>query len=239
MHEFGEKYSYQGVEFTVLFEDNHLLVVSKQSGDLTQPDPSGNTALEDAAKAYLRDRYNKTGEAFLGVVHRIDRPVSGVVVLAKTSKALSRLNEQLREGGFKKEYLAIVENRPPRNSDRLEGYIARNGKLNKSYVLDTEKQGAKKAVLEYSLIGESDRYFLLRVNLLTGRHHQIRAQLSHLGCPIRGDVKYGARRSLPSGGISLHSHTLTLLHPTLKTPQTIIAPPPTETDKLWKEFNIQ
>lgn len=198
----------------VLFEDNHLLVVGKPSGQLVQPDPSkAPGSVEDEAKAYLKEKYAKPGAVFVGVVHRIDRRVSGVVVLAKTSKALARLNEQLREGGFEKSYLAVVEAAPPKERDRLVHYLTRDQKTNKSYVSAAEKEGAKRAELAYELIARSDRYWLLKVQLVTGRHHQIRAQLASIGCPIKGDVKYGARRSNADGSICLHSHTLCLAHP--------------------------
>ncbi|MEF9950792.1 MAG: RNA pseudouridine synthase [Mucinivorans sp.] len=218
----------------IIFEDNHLLVVNKRAGDLVQPDPSGTPGLEQEAKAYLKEKYNKKGDVFLGVVHRIDRPVSGVVVLAKTSKALVRLNEQLRDGGFEKTYLAIVENCPPKEHDTLRHYIWRNEKTNKSYASTQEKKNSKEALLEYNLLGASDRYFLLSIKLLTGRHHQIRAQLSALGSPIKGDLKYGARRSNIDGSISLHSHTLTLTHPVSKERITFTAPRPTSNP--WGAF---
>lgn len=210
----------------IIYEDNHLLVVNKRSGDLVQPDPSGTPGLEQAAKEYLREKYNKKGDVFLGVVHRIDRPVSGVVVLAKTSKALARLNEQLRGGGFDKSYLAIVEKRPAADSGTLRHYITRNEKTNKSYASTEAKKDSKEALLEYELRGVSEHYFLLSIKLLTGRHHQIRAQLSAIGCPIRGDLKYGARRSNSDGSISLHSHTLSLEHPVSHERITFSALPP-------------
>ncbi len=219
----------------VLYEDNHIIVVNKRSGDLVQPDPQGTPGLEQAVKEYLRVKYNKPGEAFLGVVHRIDRPVSGAVLFAKTSKALSRLNEQLRNGGFNKQYLAIVENKPQKSEDMLTGYISRNTKINKSFVTREEKRDSKLAKLKYRLAAASENYFLLSVELLTGRHHQIRAQLSTMGCSIRGDVKYGARRSLPNGGISLHSYSLEFVHPVTKEKIKVTAPVDTS-DNLWKEF---
>lgn len=217
----------------ILFEDNHLLVVNKRVGELVQPDPSGSTALETEAKEYLRVKYNKPGEAFIGVVHRIDRPVSGVVILAKTSKALIRLNEQLRDKGFKKEYLAVVANCPTPTSDHLKGYITRNSKINKSLLsYAPQSKESKLAELKYELVGSSTNYHILKVELLTGRHHQIRAQLSAIGCPIKGDLKYGAKRSNPNGGISLHSYKLTFTHPVTKELITITAPLPTE----WNIF---
>lgn len=218
----------------IIFEDNHLLVVNKRSGELVQPDPQGTAGIEQMAKEYLRQKYNKKGEVFLGVVHRIDRPVSGVVVLAKTSKALVRLNEQLREGGFTKSYMAVVESRPPQQCDRLIHFISRNEKTNKSYASLESTRNSKEAILEYEWVGSSDRYFLLSVKLLTGRHHQIRAQLSAIGCPIKGDLKYGARRSNPDGSISLHSHTLSLAHPVSKEYMTFVAPLPNGNP--WQAF---
>ncbi len=214
----------------ILYEDNHIIVVNKKAGELVQPDTNGEAALEQRVKEYLRVKYNKPGEAFLGVVHRIDRPVSGVVLFAKTSKALVRLNEQLKNRGFKKEYLAIVENQPPKSKEHLKGYITRNSKINKSFVSNTPKQNSKSAELIYELIATSERYFLLKVELLTGRHHQIRTQLSSIGCPIKGDIKYGAKRTNNNGGISLHSNTLTFTHPVTKEPLTITAPAPKEWD---------
>ncbi len=218
----------------VLYEDNHIIVINKRSGELVQPDPSGAPALEQRVKEYLRVKYNKPGEAFLGVVHRIDRPVSGVVLFAKTSKALVRLNEQLRDGGFSKRYRAIVESRPPAESGSIVSYITRNQKSNKSYVSATEKSGSKLAKLNYQLLECSDRYFLVEVELLTGRHHQIRAQLSSIGCSIRGDLKYGAKRSLPSGGISLHSYSLEFMHPVQKELIKVIAPLPSDTFGIFR-----
>ncbi len=213
----------------VLYEDNHIIVINKQSGELVQPDPSGAPALEQRVKEYLRVKYNKPGEAFLGVVHRIDRPVSGVVLFAKTSKALVRLNEQLREGGFTKRYRAVVENSPQESSGSIISYITRNQRSNKSFVSNREERGSKLAKLNYQLIDSSERYYLLEVELLTGRHHQIRAQLASIGCSIRGDLKYGAKRSLPSGGISLHSYSLEFSHPVQREPIRIIAPLPSDT----------
>lgn len=216
----------------VLYEDNHLLVVNKKAGELVQIDNNTSNSLELDAKEYLRVKYQKPGEAFLGVVHRIDRPVSGVVLFAKTSKALSRLNEELRNRGFKKEYLAVVCNEPPKESDHLKGHISRNQKINKSFVTQSPTKDSKPAELIYHLIARTDNYFMLRVELLTGRHHQIRAQLSSMKCPIKGDLKYGARRSNPDGGISLHSHTLTFTHPVSKERMTVTAPTP----KSWSIF---
>lgn len=219
----------------ILFEDNHLLVVNKVAGELVQPDPSGAPALEQAAAEYIRVKYNKAGAAFLGVVHRIDRPVSGAVLFAKTSKALVRLNKQLHDRGFSKIYWAIVESRPPSDSGQLQGYITRNAKINKSFVSDKpSSQDSKEAILRYKLIASSDRYHLLEVELLTGRHHQIRAQLAAIGCPIKGDLKYGAKRSNSDGSISLHARRLSFTHPVTNENLTITAPAPA--DSLWRFF---
>lgn len=219
----------------VLFEDNHLLVVNKRVGELVQPDPSGEPALEQAAAEYLRVKYNKPGKAFLGVVHRLDRPVSGAVLFAKTSKALVRLNKQLHDKQFSKIYWAIVEHRPDQDAGELNGYITRNAKVNKSFVSEKPTSAeSKQAILRYKLIGSSDRYFLLEVELLTGRHHQIRAQLAHIGCPIKGDLKYGAKRSNDDGGISLHARKLTFMHPVSGEQVSVTAPVPAS--KLWQIF---
>lgn len=219
----------------ILYEDNHLLVVNKHCGDLVQPDPSGESALEDQIKAYIKERDAKPGAVFLGVVHRIDRPVSGAVLFAKTSKALVRLNEMLREGRIRKVYWALTESRPDPESGELRHYILRDGRTNRSRALDTPKGDAKEAVLRYETIGAGTRYTLVEVELLTGRHHQIRAQLARIGCPIRGDLKYGARRSLPDGGISLHSRRVEFDHPVRHEPVVVTAPVPAG-DNLWACF---
>lgn len=222
-------------EKDILYEDNHLLVVNKHCGDLVQPDPSGQSALEDQIKAFIKHRDAKPGEVFLGVVHRIDRPVSGVVLFAKTSKALSRLNEMIREGRIQKIYWALTESTPSPESGELTHYIVRDTRLNKSKAYDTPKPEGKEARLRYRVAGVGTRYTLVEVELLTGRHHQIRAQLSKIGCPIRGDLKYGAKRSLPDGGISLHSRRVEFIHPVRKEPVTVTAPVP-EGDNLWQFF---
>ncbi len=219
----------------ILYEDNHLLVVNKHAGDLVQPDPSGNSALEDQIKAHLKERDNKPGDVFLGVVHRIDRPVSGAVLFAKTSKALVRLNDMIRRGEIDKTYWAITERCPDQAQGTLIHHIVRDGKSNRSRAFDKPTSESKEARLEYNVLSSSDRYFLLEIHLLTGRHHQIRCQLSRIGCPIRGDLKYGAARSLTGGGISLHSRTLSFIHPVRKEPIEITAPVPL-TDKLWNYF---
>lgn len=219
----------------VIYEDNHLLVVNKRAGDLVQSDPDGTPALEDEIKAWIGKRDSKPGGVFLGVVHRIDRPVSGAVLFAKTSKALTRLNEMLKNRQVGKLYWAIVENMPPADSGTLRHYLLRDGKTNRSKALAKPKGDAKEAVLNYTLLGASSNYYLLGIELITGRHHQIRAQLSAIGCPIRGDLKYGAKRSNPGGGISLHSRELSLVHPVTKEPVTITAPTPGN-DNLWVYF---
>lgn len=219
----------------ILYEDNHLLVVNKRCGDLVQPDPNGSSALENEIKEFLKVRDSKPGDVFLGVVHRIDRPVSGGVLFAKTSKALSRLNEQLRKGEIHKVYWAVVESRPEQEQATLRHYILRDGRSNRSFCYTSPKPEAKEARLQYVTLGCSDRYTLVEVNLLTGRHHQIRAQLSKIGCPIKGDLKYGAKRSNAGGGISLHSRTIEFVHPVRKEAVKIIAPVPKD-DNLWQFF---
>ena len=219
----------------ILFEDNHLIVVNKRCGDLVQPDPNGDSALENEIKAFIKVRDNKPFDVFLGVVHRIDRPVSGVVLFAKTSKALARMNEMIRGGQISKKYWAVVENRPQAENGELVHYILRDGKSNRSYCYNTPKGDAKRAVLRYAVLGASERYTLVEVELLTGRHHQIRAQLSKIGCPIKGDLKYGAKRSNPNSGISLHSRSMSFIHPVRKENITIEAPVPTD-DNLWLFF---
>jgi 23S rRNA pseudouridine1911/1915/1917 synthase len=219
----------------ILYEDNHLLIVNKHCGDLVQPDPSGESALEDQIKAFIKARDAKPGEVFLGVVHRIDRPVSGAVLFAKTSKALVRLNEMIREGRIRKVYWALTENRPEAESGELRHYILRDGRTNRSKAFDAPRPEAKEARLKYRMVGAGTRYTLVEVELLTGRHHQIRAQLSRIGCPIRGDLKYGARRSLPGGGISLHSRRVAFEHPVRCEPVEVTAPVPAG-DNLWACF---
>lgn len=223
----------------ILYEDNHLLIVNKHCGDLVQPDPSGESALEDQIKAFIKARDAKPGEVFLGVVHRIDRPVSGAVLFAKTSKALVRLNEMIRQGSIRKVYWALTENRPAEESGELRHYILRDGRTNRSKAFDAPRPEAKEARLKYRMAGAGTHYTLVEVELLTGRHHQIRAQLSKIGCPIRGDLKYGARRSLPGGGISLHSRSVAFEHPVRREPVEVTAPVPAG-DKLWACFeNVQ
>ena len=218
----------------VIYEDNHIIVVNKESGEIVQGDKTGDTPLSDCVKDYLKRKYQKPGNVFLGVVHRLDRPVSGLVVFAKTSKALSRLNEMFRKGAVHKTYWAIVKNAPKEPSGRLTHWICRNEKQNKSYAYNSEVSGSKKAVLDYRLLASGDNYHILEIRLLTGRHHQIRCQLSAMGSPIRGDLKYGAQRSNPDGSISLLSRHVEFVHPVSKELVSLDAPLPK--DNLWQKI---
>lgn len=218
----------------VLYEDNHIIAVNKRVGDLVQGDQTGDSTLADEVKEYIKRKYNKPGDVFLGIVHRIDRPVSGVVLFARTSKALARLNQMFQDKTVKKTYWAIVDRRPDSEEGRLENYMKKNQEKNRSNVFDREKSGSKLAILNYKLMLSFTHYHMLEVNLETGRHHQIRAQLARIGCHIKGDLKYGAKRSNSDGGISLHSREVTLIHPVKKEPLTITATPPD--DNLWNEF---
>jgi len=222
------------IENRILYEDNHLLVVNKLPSEIVQGDKTGDEPLSEKVKSYIKVRYNKPGEVFLGVVHRIDRPVSGAVIFARTSKSLSRLNELLKSGNIKKTYWAIVKNPPPCDSDRLVNYLRRDEARNKSFISLQDDDQTQLAELTYKVIGKSKDYYLLEINLITGRHHQIRAQLSHIGCPIRGDLKYGYARSNTDGSIHLHSRTISFIHPVKKTPLEIVAHPPDDT--LWNHF---
>ena len=219
----------------ILYEDNHLLIVNKHCGDLVQSDPDGTEAIEDEIKAMIKLRDHKPGAVFLGVVHRIDRPVSGAVIFAKTSKALARLNEMIRKGEIKKTYWAITESRPAEEEGELRHWIARDPKSNRSRAHIRPKGDAKEALLNYTVLGASTNYTLLEVDLKTGRHHQIRAQLSAVGCSIKGDLKYGAKRSNKDGGISLHSRRVEFAHPVGGKLITVTAPVPTN-DNLWTCF---
>ena len=216
----------------VVYEDNHIIIVSKRSGEIVQGDKTGDEPLSETVKQYIKAKYQKPGNVFLGVVHRLDRPVSGLVVFAKTSKAWSRLNNMFRDGEVHKTYWAIVKNTPPYEEGELVNWIVRNEKQNKSYAYDHEVKNSKKAILRYKLMGHTDRYSLLEIHLLTGRHHQIRCQLSKMGCPIKGDLKYGAQRSNPDGSISLLSHRVEFVHPVSK--ETIVVEAPLPDDNLWK-----
>ena len=218
----------------VIYEDNHIIVVNKESGEIVQGDKTGDTPLSDCVKDYLKRKYQKPGNVFLGVVHRLDRPVSGLVVFAKTSKALSRLNEMFRKGEVHKTYWAIVKNAPKEPSGRLTHWICRNEKQNKSYAYNSEVSGSKKSVLDYRLLASGDNYHILEIRLLTGRHHQIRCQLSAMGSPIRGDLKYGAQRSNPDGSISLLSRHVEFVHPVSKELVSLDAPLPK--DNLWQKI---
>ncbi len=219
----------------ILYEDNHLVVVNKHAGDLVQPDPSGESALEDQVKAYIKVRDAKPGAVFLGVVHRIDRPVSGAVLFAKTSKALVRLNEMIRQGSIRKTYWALTEQRPDPAEGELRHWIVRDGRTNRSRAFDAPKAEGKEARLRYATLAAATHYTLVEVELLTGRHHQIRAQLAKIGCPIRGDLKYGAKRSVPGGGISLHSRAVAFDHPVRHEAVEVVAPVPAG-DNLWAFF---
>lgn len=218
----------------VLHEDNHVIVVNKRASDIVQGDKTGDVTMPDLIKEFLKVKYDKPGNIFCGVVHRLDRVTSGAVVFAKTSKALTRLNEQFREQDTKKTYWAIVEKAPKNKTGTLTNYLLKNEKQNKSYIQENDLKGAKKATLNYKQIAESDRYFLLEVDLETGRHHQIRVQLANMGCIIKGDLKYGAKRSNPDGSIHLHARGLDFIHPTTKELIKIVAPVPN--DNLWKWF---
>ena len=218
----------------VIYEDNHIIVVSKTASEIVQGDKTGDTPLSELVKHYLKEKYNKPGNVFIGVTHRLDRPVSGLVVFAKTSKALARLNEMFKNGDVHKTYWAIVKNCPQETEATLEHYLVRNEKQNKSYAYDREKPGAKKAILHYKLIGHSENYFMLEVDLKTGRHHQIRCQLAKIGCPIKGDLKYGFPRSNPDGSICLHARRVSFIHPVSKELIELEAPLPE--GNLWNGF---
>ena len=244
---------------TVLYEDNHIIAVNKTCNEIVQGDKTGDTPLSDIVKAYIKEKYHKPGEVFLGVTHRLDRPTSGVVLFARTSKALTRLNEMFKEKSFnpkdglsakrsfsetvfqsegrslKKTYWAIVQGAPRQPEARLENWLSRNEKLNKSFIARPGAKEAKQAILSYRTLVRGEHYTLLEINLETGRHHQIRCQLAAIGCPVKGDLKYGARRSNPDGGISLHARQIAFIHPVSKQPVCITAPVPD--DSLWQQFS--
>jgi 23S rRNA pseudouridine1911/1915/1917 synthase len=215
----------------VLFEDNHLLIVNKKSGDIVQGDKTGDKPLSDVVKEYIKEKYNKPGEVFLGVVHRLDRPTSGIIIFARTSKALERLNKMLRERTISKTYWAVVKNTPLKEKDSLIHFLKKNPKNNKSTVFTKETDASKKAILHYSVIKKLDNYSLLEIDLETGRHHQIRAQLAYIGSPIKGDLKYGASRSNKDGSIHLHARKILFTHPVSKENISVLAPIPNET--IW------
>ena len=217
---------------TILYEDNHLIAVNKRPGEIVQGDKTGDTCVLDEVKAFIKRRDNKPGNVYVGLPHRIDRPTSGVLLLAKTDKALARINKLIHDREFHKTYWAIVRNKPPKNSERLVHWLQKNEKQNKSYASETERSGWQRAEMEYTLIASSENYFLLEIKLFTGRHHQIRVQLSAIGCPIRGDLKYGFDRSNRDASISLHARSLEFIHPIKNETVTIIADPPGE--KLWE-----
>ena len=219
---------------TVVYEDNHIIVVNKVASEIVQGDKTGDIPLSDTVKAYLKEKYQKPGNVFVGVTHRLDRPVSGLVVFAKTSKALSRLNDMFRVGDVHKVYWAIVKNEPKQLEGELVHWLVRNEKQNKSYAYDREVKDAKKAILKYRMIGKSDNYTLLEVELMTGRHHQIRCQLAKMGCPIKGDLKYGSPRSNPDGSICLHARRISFVHPVSKEQIELEAPLPE--GNLWRSF---
>ncbi|MCX6278308.1 MAG: RNA pseudouridine synthase, partial [Bacteroidetes bacterium] len=214
--------------------DNHLIIINKRPSDIVQGDKTGDSPLSEVVKAYIKEKYNKPGEVFLGVVHRLDRPVSGALIFARTSKALTRLNIMLRDGEIHKTYWAIVKNKPTDAIGHLVNYLTRNELQNKSFVYNQSIAGAQKAELKYKVIDRSEQYYLLEIDLLTGRHHQIRAQLAAIGCPIKGDLKYGYPRSNPGGFIHLHARKIEFLHPVQKNMAVITADPPD--DKLWQYF---
>lgn len=218
----------------ILFEDNHIILINKESGELVQADSTGDVTLLERTKSYIKEKYNKPGDVFLGVVHRIDRPTSGIVIFAKTSKALSRLNEQFKKRSVKKKYWAIVNNPFNLKFGALTNWVAKNSNLNKSFVYKKNLQKTKKAVLRYKKIKRINKYTLIEIDLETGRHHQIRVQLSHINHPIVGDLKYGAKRSNPDGSISLHSRELNFVHPVRKEEIKITANPPNK--HLWNAF---
>ena len=216
----------------VLYEDNHLIIVYKEAGEIVQADKSGDIPLSEIVKQWLKAKYNKPGNVFLGVVHRLDRPVSGLVIFAKTSKALTRLNNMFRNGEIHKTYWAIVTRPPFEPEATLTDWLVRNERQNKSYAYNHQVPTSKKSILHYKVINQTDHYTLLEVNLMTGRHHQIRCQLSNMDCPIKGDLKYGAPRSNPDGGISLLSHRVVFVHPVSK--ETICVESPLPKDNLWQ-----
>lgn len=218
----------------ILHEDNHIIVVNKRVGDIVQGDKTGDKPLSEIVKEYIKDKYNKPGEVFLGVVHRLDRPTTGIVVFAKTSKALERLNKMFSERETNKTYWAVVKNKPPKTEDNLIHFLKRNEKNNTSKAHLKEVPESKKASLDYKIIKELNNYFALEINLHTGRHHQIRAQLQAIGCPIKGDLKYGFDRSNPDGGIHLHARKLAFTHPVSKEQIEIIAPTPS--DAIWNSI---
>lgn len=222
------------MSFTVLYEDNHIIAVKKLAGEIVQSDKTGDETLAEKVKAYIKRKYKKPGDVFLGIIHRLDRPVGGVIIFARTSKSLSRMNALFREKEVSKEYWAIVEEKPPLEEGELINWLKKNQEKNRSRAYEIEVKESKKAILNYQLVGRSKNYFYLKINPLTGRHHQIRVQLSFMGCSIKGDVKYGAKRTNKDGGIHLFAKSISFIHPVKKELLTISANPPI--DPLWNEF---
>lgn len=219
----------------VLYEDNHIIIVNKQVGELVQSDKTGDSTLAETVKTYIKKKYNKPGDVFLGIVHRLDRPVSGAIIFARTSKALTRINKMLKDREIEKTYWAVSQKYPQLEEGTLVHYITRNEKKNKSHAHDHECRNSKKAILHYKLLSRTKNFYLLEIKLETGRHHQIRCQLAKVDCIIKGDLKYGARRSNKEGGIHLHSRHVSFIHPVSKEKISVTAPPPSG-DNLWKEF---
>jgi len=229
--------NWAGVEFPeVLYEDNHIIAINKKAGEIVQGDKTGDVPLSEKVKEYVKEKFNKPGAVFLGVIHRIDRPVSGIVLFARTSKALERMNKLFREKEIQKTYWAVVKNKPPKEKDTLIRYLVKNEKLNKSFSSLQQKKDALESTLDYRLLASSDTYHLLEINPHTGRHHQIRVMLADIGCPIKGDLKYGFNRSNPDGSIHLHARAIHFTHPVSGENIEIIAPPP-QNDPLWKYFS--
>ncbi|MFZ4707670.1 MAG: RluA family pseudouridine synthase [Bacteroidales bacterium] len=222
------------LEANILFEDNHIIIINKLPSQIVQGDKTGDRPLSDLVKDYIKIKCNKSGDVFLGVVHRLDRPVSGAVIFARTSKSLTRLNAQIKNREIKKTYWAVVKNRPPKDSDTLVNYLRRDETRNKSFIAGENTKNAQQATLSYQLIAKSDNYYLLQVDLQTGRHHQIRAQLASIGCPIKGDLKYGYSRSNIDGSIHLHARNLNLIHPVTLLPVSVVASTPK--DPVWSYF---
>ncbi len=219
----------------VLYEDNHLIIVNKLPSEIVQGDKTGDTPLSEIVKTYIKEKYQKPGNVFTGVIHRIDRPASGAVVFARTGKALTRMNELVKIRELKKIYWAIVQNRPNDHEAELKHYLVRNSQKNKSFAHNKSVTDSKEGILKYKVIGESDNYYLLEIDLKTGRHHQIRAQLAAIGCPIKGDLKYGSPRSNKDASISLHARSIEFVHPVKKDIVRVTAPPPK--DPLWDYFS--
>jgi 23S rRNA pseudouridine1911/1915/1917 synthase len=221
----------------VLYEDNHLIILNKRPSEIVQGDKTGDVPLSEIVKQYLKEKYNKPGQVYLGVVHRVDRPVSGCLIFAKTDKALSRMNKLIQERKIRKFYWAVVKNQPPKENDKLVNYLRKNEKQNKSYPVPPATAGALKAELDYKVLGKTDNFYLLEVELHTGRHHQIRAQLAAIGCPIKGDLKYGYPRSNADASIHLHARTIEFIHPVKNEKISVIADPPNE--NLWNALLLQ